>query len=177
MPYLEVPFAFFGHSMGALASFETARQLRREHALLPVHLLVSGCRAPQLPSPYPPLHALPDPEFLKELRLLNGIPRQALEYPELIELMLPTLRADFAVYDTYTYSTEPPLECPISAFGGLQDGKVSRDCLAAWRDQTSTSFSLQMFPGDHFFLHTAQPLLLQTLYRELHLLVSKINVH
>ena len=97
------------------------------------------------------------------------------EPPELMELMLPTLRADCAVDETYVYSIEPPLDCPISAFGGLQDSTVSRDCLAAWRNQTRLSFSMQMFPGDHFFLHTGQPLLLQTLYRELHSLINTVT--
>jgi medium-chain acyl-[acyl-carrier-protein] hydrolase len=94
---------------------------------------------------------------LDELRLLNGIPEAALQHPELIELMLPTLRADFAVYEAYAYLTEPPLAYPISAFGGTQDDRVHPDNLQAWRDQTSAGpFSMQMFPGDHFFLHTAQ---------------------
>ena len=85
-----------------------------------------------------------------------------------MEIVLPFLRADFALYETYVYSAEPPLSCPISAFGGLQDGKVSRSDLEAWRDQTTASFSLRMFPGDHFFLNTTQPLLLQMLSQELH---------
>ncbi len=171
-PYLDKPFAFFGHSMGALVSFECARELRRKYALSPIHLFISGCPAPQLPDPYPHIHDLPDPEFVKELRLLGGIPKEALEYPELIELMLPTLRADFTVYETYTYSVEPPLSCPISAFGGLGDRKVSRDLLQGWRDQTSTSFELQMFDGDHFFLHTAQTALLRVLSQELYMLLD-----
>jgi len=88
-----------------------------------------------------------------------------LGHEELMEIMLPILRADFAVYETYLYSIEPPLNCPISAFGGLQDSKVSESDLGAWRAQTSVSFSLQMFPGDHFFLK--QPLLLRSLVQEL----------
>lgn len=170
--YLDKPFAFFGHSMGALVSFELARQLRRRHTLSPAHLFVSGRVAPQLPDPQPPIHALPNSKFLEELRRFNGIPEEILESPELMELMLPTLRADCAVDETYVYSIEPPLDCPISAFGGLQDSTVSRDSLAAWRNQTRLSFSMQMFPGNHFFLHTGQPLLLQTLYRQLHSLIN-----
>jgi len=102
-----------------------------------------------------------------ELCRLNGTPREVLEDEELRQILLPLLRADFAVYETYRYSTEPPLNCPISAFGGLQDYRVSRGDLEAWRDQTNVSFSLRMFPGDHFFLNTTQPLLLQVLSQEL----------
>ena len=80
---------------------------------------------------------------MAELRRLNGTPREVLEHEELMEIMLPVLRADFALYETYVYSPEPPLNCPISAFGGLQDRKVSHSDLEAWRDQTSASFSLQ----------------------------------
>ncbi|MBD1902832.1 thioesterase II family protein [Trichocoleus sp. DQ-A3] len=167
LPYLDKPFAFFGHSMGALVSFEVARLLRREYGMSPVHLFVSGRSAPQLPLQEPPIHSLPQPAFIEELRRLNGTPKAVLENVELMELLLPILRADFAVLETYVYAAEPPLQCPITAFGGLQDVKVSVDRLEAWRQQTSAKFSLQMLPGDHFFVQSAQPLLLQFLSREL----------
>jgi medium-chain acyl-[acyl-carrier-protein] hydrolase len=170
LPYLDKPFAFFGHSMGALVSFEVARLLRREYGIAPVHLFVSGRSAPQLPAKEPPIHALPEPAFIEELRRLNGTPEAVLENVELMELLLPILRADFAVLETYVYATEPPLQCPITAFGGLQDVKVSVDRLEAWRQQTSADFSRQMLPGDHFFVQSAQPLLLQFLSRELDLI-------
>ena len=166
-PLLDKPFAFFGHSLGALVGFELTRQLRRQSGVQPVRLFVSADRAPQIPHRDRPIHALPEGEFLHELRRLNGIPGKVLEDEELRQIMLPVLRADLAVYETYVYSTEPPLNCPISTFGGLQDHRVSRGDLEAWRDQTSGSFSLRMFPGDHFFLNTAQPLILQVLSQEL----------
>jgi medium-chain acyl-[acyl-carrier-protein] hydrolase len=165
VPLLDKPFAFFGHSLGALIGFELARQIRRQHGLHPVRLFVSAGRAPQIPHRAPPIHTLPDNEFLTELRRLNGTPRELLDHEELMEVMLPIVRADFALYETYLYSAEPPLTCPISAFGGLQDRKVSASDLEAWRSQTSASFSLRMFPGDHFFLK--EPLLLQALSQEL----------
>lgn len=168
LPSLNKPFAFFGHSMGALVSFEIARRLRTEHRLSPVHMFVSGRRAPQIPEKDPPIHALPEPEFLKELRRYNGTPEEVLNNAELMQLLLPTLRADFAVIEAYVYASSSPLDCPITAWGGLQDWKASCDDLEAWREQTNATFSLQMFPGDHFFLHSAQSLLLQSLCRELH---------
>ena len=166
-PLLDKPFAFFGHSLGALVGFELARQLRKQAGVQPVRLFVSADRAPQVPPRGRPIHALPDREFLVELRRLNGIPRGVFEDAELMQIMLPVLRADFVVYESYLYSAEPPLDCFISGFGGLQDQRVSRGDLEAWRDQTSVSFSLRMFPGDHFFLNTTQPLLLQVLAQEL----------
>jgi medium-chain acyl-[acyl-carrier-protein] hydrolase len=168
-PLLDEPFALFGHSLGALVSFELARQLRRQYGVdvQPVRLFISADRAPQIPNRDPPVHGLPEREFLVELHRLNGTPRGVVEDEELRQIMLPLLRADFAVYETYGYSTEPPLNCPISAFGGLQDHRVSRGDLEAWRDQTNVSFSLRMFPGDHFFLNTTQPALLRLLSQEL----------
>ena len=163
VPLMDKPFAFFGHSLGALVGFELARQLRRQSGVQPVRLFVSADRAPQIPHRDRPIHALPEGEFLVELRRLNGSPGKVLEDMELMQIMLPILRADFAVYETYVYATEPPLDCPISVFGGLQDHRVSRGDLEAWRGQTSASFSLQMFPGDHFFLNTTPSLLLEVL--------------
>lgn len=175
LPHLDKPFAFFGHSMGGLVSFELARFLRKNFGLIPVHLFVSGRCAPQLPATDPPIHALPEPEFLEELRRLNGTPQEVLKNAELRQLCLPALRADFAVIETYVYKAGLTLDCPITAFGGLQDREVSCDQLEAWRDQTSASFSQQMLPGDHFFLHSAQPLLLQILSQKLRHLVSRAN--
>ena len=165
LPLLDKPFAFFGHSLGALVAFELARQFRRQYGVQPVRLFVSADRAPQIPRRDRPIHALPEREFLAELRRLDGTPELVLEEAELMQIMLPVVRADFAVYETYAYSSEPPLDCLISGFGGLQDHRVSRSDLEAWRDQSSISFSLRMFPGDHFFLN--QPLLLQVLSQEL----------
>ncbi len=165
VPLLDRPFAFFGHSLGALVSFELARQVRRQYGMHPVRLFVSAGRAPQIPRRGPRIHTLPDREFLIELGRLNGTPSELLGHEELMEIMLPVLRADFALYETYFYSSEPPLNCPISAFGGLQDQRVSDSDLEAWRAQTGVSFSLRMFPGDHFFLK--QPLLLRALSQEL----------
>jgi medium-chain acyl-[acyl-carrier-protein] hydrolase len=166
-PLLDKPFAFFGHSLGALVSFELARRLRRQYAVQPVRLFISADRAPQIPNRDPAIHSLPEGEFLTELRRLKGTPTELLEDEEVMQIMLPVLRADFAVYETYRYSTEPPLNCPISAFGGLQDHRVNRGDLEAWRDHTGVSFSLTMFPGDHFYLNTTQPALLQALSQEL----------
>ena len=171
LPHLDKPFALFGHSMGALVGFELARQLRRQCGLEPVQLFVSGCFAPQIPDPHL-IGVLPEAEFIEELRRLNGMPEEVLEHTELLQLMLPALRADCMLTETYTYMKQPPLNCPISVFGGLQDPLVGREHLEAWHEHTSASFSLRMLLGDHFFLHTSQPLLLEILARELRQLVS-----
>lgn len=168
LPYLDKPYAFFGHSMGGLISFELTRFLRREYGISPIHLFISARRAPQVPASHPPIHKLSDSKFQDELRRLNGTPEAVLENAELMQLLLPTLRADFSVIETYTYATEPPLDCPIAVFGGLEDREVSYEELQAWREQTNGAFSLHMLPGNHFFMHSAQSLVLELLSQILH---------
>jgi medium-chain acyl-[acyl-carrier-protein] hydrolase len=100
---------------------------------------------------------------VERLRSLNGTPRQVLEEKALMQLLLPTLRADFEALETYLYIPEKPLDCPITVFGGLQDLQLTPDRLEAWRAHTYDSFNIYMLPGDHFFLHTSQALLLSNL--------------
>jgi medium-chain acyl-[acyl-carrier-protein] hydrolase len=167
LPFLDRPFALFGHSLGSLVSFELARQLRTLYQMRPVRLFVSAGPAPQIPHRSLPIHNLPDSRFSAELRRLNGTPEELLSHRELMDIVLPSLRADFALYENYRYLSETPLNCPISAYGGLSDERVRSGDLEAWREQSSVSFSIRMFPGDHFFLKTAQPLLLRALSQEL----------
>lgn len=155
-PYLDMPFAFFGHSLGAMVSYELICQLRGEGQPEPIHLFASGCRAPQLPDPDPPIHALPEPEFITELRRLNGTPELVLQNAELMQLLMPVLRADFEIVGTYHYTNCGLLNCPISVFGGLGDHEASEADLNGWRELTRGAFTLRMFPGDHFFVHTAR---------------------
>jgi medium-chain acyl-[acyl-carrier-protein] hydrolase len=167
LPYLETPFAFFGHSMGTLISFELARQLRRQNAPTPVHLFVSGHRAPQLPDPDPPTYHLPEAEFVDSLRRFNGTPETVLQNAELMQVMLPALRADMTISETYKYTPEEPLDCSISAFCAMQDSEASYDSMLAWREQARGSFRIRLLPGDHFFLRAYQPLLLQALSQDI----------
>jgi medium-chain acyl-[acyl-carrier-protein] hydrolase len=172
LPYLQEPFAFYGHSMGALISFELSRYLRRRHGLQPVQIFLSAKSAPQLPPLEPPIHVLPEPEFVERLRDLNGTPRQVLEHRELMQVMFPILRADFTACETYVYTDDAPFDFPLTVYGGLQDEKITRDRLDAWRMHTTAPFAVRMFPGDHFFIHQHQPQLLRTLYTDLYQLTS-----
>jgi medium-chain acyl-[acyl-carrier-protein] hydrolase len=151
-PYLDVPFAFFGYSMGALISFELARYLRQAQMPEPAHLFVFAHRAPQLPDRRTSLQQLSDDAFLEKLAQLGGTPQEVLQQTEFMQLMLPTIRADFMLCENYSYTDEPPLTYPITAFGGSQDTMVREQELQAWREQTQGAFALHMFPGDHFFL-------------------------
>jgi len=175
VPYLDRPYAFFGHSMGSLMSFEMARYLRRHqpHGLQPSHLFVAGRCAPQCETEKLLVHTLSDEELLNEIRRLNGTRPEILANPELMTLVLPLLRADFAVWETYVYKHDERLACPISAYGGLRDPDTTRTQIAAWGEQTSASFRITMFPGDHFFIHADERLMLQTLARELREVINR----
>jgi medium-chain acyl-[acyl-carrier-protein] hydrolase len=161
-PHLNLPFALFGHSMGAIIAFELARRLRALYSFRPVHLFVAAHIAPHLSSPEA-LHRLPDATFIEKLKTYGGIPELLLQEKELMQLLLPTIRADFAMNETYMYADEEPLDCPISAFGGLHDPKVSPDYLAPWRQHTHATFNQYMLPGNHFFLQSSKELLLKTI--------------
>jgi medium-chain acyl-[acyl-carrier-protein] hydrolase len=165
--HCELPFAVFGHSMGALVAFEFVRQLRRDNLPGPGHLFVSGYMAPQFPRWQEPLHELSHNAFLNALRHFRGTPELLLQNAELMEMMSPTLRADFALCETYEYRDEPPLNCPITAFGGLHAADVARFELQAWEKQTTGDFKLEMFRGDHFFLHTDTKALLESIAVEM----------
>lgn len=161
------PYAFFGHSVGALVAFELARALRREGEPLPVHLFVSGAVAPHLPDTDPPLASSSDAELLARLRQHRGTPSAILEHPELMELILPTLRADLALRDGYRHEGEPPLDLPITAFGGREDPEVSQQALEAWRAHTRGRFAVRRFPGGHFFVRSARASVLSAIQSEL----------
>jgi len=166
-PYLDKPFALFGHSMGAAIAFELARTLRRRRLAQPACLFVSAARAPQLRRDYVPPPPPTNEELLRELRNLEGAPQHLMENKELMELTLPALRADTALYRNYVYTEEAPLDCPIRAYGGMGDERITRAHLEAWAEQTTKAFSVEMFPGGHFFPRTHQAELLRALVRDL----------
>ncbi len=165
--YLNRPYAFYGHSMGGLVSFELARYLRRSRQSSPAHIFVSAHRAPQIPARFPPLHKLSPSEFLETLRLLEGTPTQILGNPEMMELMYPTLQSDLQLCETYQYSPEPPLQCPISVYGGLEDPRVSSQDLEEWGVHTYSAFQFNMLAGGHFFIQDSKETFLQMLSQEL----------
>lgn len=174
LPLFDRPVALFGHSMGAVIAFEMARYLRRHERAAPRWLFVSGRRAPHLPELDEPMWDLPDEEFMVRLRDLNGTPEEALQHPELMQMMQPLLRADFQVVETYELTPEEPLSCPVSALGGLADEDVSREDLAAWSRHTTGPFSLRMFQGDHFFLNKVQSQLLQAVAQDLYAVLGSL---
>jgi len=174
-PFLDKPFALFGHSMGGLIGFEFTRALRRRFGLDALGLFISGRQAPPIPDRTPARYDLPEPEFTEEIRRLNGTPPEILAHPELMRLLVPLLRAEFELCQTYVYEPGQPLDCPISVFGGVKDDDVSYEELEGWRSQTTGAFSLRMVPGDHFFIQTSQAQLLAMISEDLKQQLKKLH--
>lgn len=169
-PELDKPFFFFGHSFGALLAFEVACRISPQ----PQILFASACGAPHVPNPNRPIHSLPDFEFIKSLQEFNGLPGEISNNSELMELLLPTLRADFEAFENYHYtSNEHRLDCPIVAFGGAEDAHVDRTRLDAWEYHTNGSFKSKIFQGDHFFINIARQSVITTMKAEINSLHAK----
>jgi medium-chain acyl-[acyl-carrier-protein] hydrolase len=151
-PLLDKPFALFGHSMGALISFEVSRALKASGRKVPQHLFVSGMRPPHLWGGHK-IHTLPDREFVQALRSLNGTPSEILADNDLLEMFLPRLRADLCLSETYRYEPAPALSHPITVFSGLNDKTASVEHLSEWQYHTQNNCTVRLFEGDHFFIH------------------------
>ena len=162
------PFAFFGHSMGSLVAFETARNLSRDHGSEPVHLFVSARPAPQLETDDVSPRQLSDDDLIARVQERStGVPDALVDQPELLRLMVPALRADLEILDSYRYQPGTPLRCPLSALDGAADPIAAGEQLAAWALQTSAAFEQRTFPGDHFFINTAREEVVAWVAREL----------
>jgi surfactin synthase thioesterase subunit/phosphopantetheinyl transferase len=148
------PFAVFGHSMGARLGFEVARELRRTGQRLPRQLFVSGCRPPHMDIPLKRIARLSDDEFCDKLAAMGGTPPGVFASAELRALVLPVLRADFVMVESYRYRPEPPLPVPIVAFAGAHDPEADPCDVAGWAGHSTQSTRQYTLPGEHFFLHS-----------------------
>lgn len=174
-PYMDRPFAFFGHSNGGLMAFELTRRLRRDGSTGPVQLFIGGRPAPQVELTDPPIHALPHDEFLAVLRRFAGTPEEVLQNAEIMELIEPMLRADFSLGETYRYVPDRPLAIPISAWAGERDGEVPTWQVEAWKEQTTAAFHFRVFPGDHFFINGDRDQVLAELNAELRAILARLG--
>jgi medium-chain acyl-[acyl-carrier-protein] hydrolase len=162
LPFVEAPYAFFGHSMGAGIAFELTRSLRRIGAPLPGVLIVSSARAPQDRTEASRKNEPSDAELVQELDALGALT------PEALDLALPILRADSRLYRNYVYQPEPPLTVPITAYGGAADPSIAPEQLDRWREQTTGSFIRREFGDGHFYLQSEPDAVLEALRRDLH---------
>ena len=151
-PYVYKPYIFFGHSLGALISFELTRRLNKMNLPLPKCLIVSGRAAPHTKSKKGIMHNLPDNEFIAKLKEYNGLPEVILQNQELLELFLPIIRADFKLSESHVHNEDKPLPVPIIALAGKDDSNVIIENVALWKEYTTKSFKEFLLPGDHFFI-------------------------
>jgi len=157
LPLADRPYALFGHSMGTVLAFEMAQRFARRHWRQPSVLLVSGRRAPHLPSRRPPCFGLPDAEFLEAVTSLNGTPSSVRESPNLLKLFLPALRADFELVEAYRPVGAEVLGCPVDVLLATSDTEINQAEAAEWARWTTGRFAVTQFPGDHFYLAGGRP--------------------
>lgn len=168
-PALDGPYALFGHSLGALVAFELARELRRSYGKEPVHLSVSARSAPHLPLRHAVVHQLPDDLFLEALdQRFNAIPPAIRDEPQMRALYLPVLRADVTLLETYEHTTDAPVSCSITAYGGVEDPEFGNGELEGWQQHTASAYRLRMFPGGHFFLNPERSKLISDVLDDLY---------
>ena len=162
-----LPFAFFGHSLGAIAAFEMSRYLMHRGLPLPKLLFVSGAAAPSSREGKGQTHLLPDPQFMQQLADMEGTPAEVLANRELMAYLLPMIRADFEMSGTYAYRPSLRLPIPIVAYAGTQDRHAEPDRMQPWAAEGAADFRLHAFEGGHFFLHSQGPALRQCVADEL----------
>lgn len=153
-PFLSRPFAFYGHSMGSLLVHEVSCKIRQESGLSPVHLFVSGRKAPHIPAELKKIHLLPDDEFKEEIQKLGGTPDELLENVELFDFFKPVLKADYKMIEEYEYPfRDYRLDCDITVLNG-RDDTITEEELTAWEQLTSRSCQVKNFDGGHFFINS-----------------------
>jgi medium-chain acyl-[acyl-carrier-protein] hydrolase len=166
-PVMDVPFGFFGHSVGAWIAYEAARQLLSVDGRTAVHLFVSGRASPNFASAdRPPARRRSDQDLLAILDRFGGTPPAVMQRPELIAVLLPALRADLALVDGYGVDPGDHIACPITAFGGADD-LFHSGSLQSWRDFTNGKFRTCIFPGGHFYFSTAPAALAREMIHDL----------
>jgi medium-chain acyl-[acyl-carrier-protein] hydrolase len=167
-PWFEEPYLMFGHSLGALVAFEMVRRLVAQ-GRPPLHLFVSGSRAPHVARTADPAHGLERHAFKARLATWGGAPAVVMDDDDMFALFERSIRADLEAAETYQHSGPHDLGVPITAFSGIDDPLVPHEMMLPWSAYTSGYFSLRRIPGNHFFLKDARPLLLQLLASELDL--------
>lgn len=165
------PYALFGHSLGGAMAYEITRAI--EAIARPELLIVSGIRSPEVPLYRQPIFELPRPEFIAGLRAMNGTPAEILDNEELMAFFEPTLRADIRLADTWRSADVPLLDTGIVAFSGSEDFIASEADMRGWQMRTSAGFEQYVFDGDHFFIHSPENLIVDTVARVLAPLVAE----
>jgi medium-chain acyl-[acyl-carrier-protein] hydrolase len=157
------PYALFGHSLGGAMTYEITRAIESAGGNRPELLIVSGIRSPETPLYRAPIFALPLPEFIAGLRDMNGTPAEILDNRDLMAFFEPTLRADIRLADTWSSPPDVRLGTGIVAFSGTEDHIASEQDMRGWQQRTSSSFAQYVFEGDHFFIHSPDNFIVDTI--------------
>jgi medium-chain acyl-[acyl-carrier-protein] hydrolase len=173
-PLLDKPYVFFGHSNGALVCFELARLLQRRLGIVPTGIILSAKCPPHLGRSTPNISQLSDAEFIAELHAIQGTPRALLQHQELMQLLLPMLRADFSLSENVRYQHDLLLDCPATLFYGLQD-KIPLAQIMAWQDLLRRPVAARSFSGGHFFIEEQRQLMLLALSELLTEYLAAVN--
>lgn len=172
----EKPFAFYGHSLGGIVAFELTRALRQLGRPGPRHLYIGAARPPQMASSRPPIHMLPDGDFVAAVNSrYGGIPSAIAADSGAMEMILPGLRGDFTAYETYQFRPSDPLAIPITIFGGAQDTAVAPECLQGWGQHTDAAFDIKLLPGGHFFPPASTQALIRVLESQIPWFQGEVN--
>jgi medium-chain acyl-[acyl-carrier-protein] hydrolase len=153
---LDKPYVIFGHSLGSRIGFELIHRCQSLGLRLPDHFIASGSRGPQVPCLEEQSYHLPDDQFILKLKEMDGTPEELLNSKELMALLLPMIKADFQIAETYRFSGNLLLDIPISVFGGTDDDKVNYQNLEAWQQYFSQPTNITLFSGGHFFINSHQ---------------------
>ena len=152
--YTDKPLVFFGHSVGSLICFELAKVMKAEGLQPPVHLILSGCIAPQNLYKRRQICDFDTKEFVEALKLYNGISQEVLNEPSLMEIFLPIIRADISIIEKYKYRGNDPLNCNITTIGSTDDPTVLIEDIKPWISHTSMQYDHHTLKGNHFFIRT-----------------------
>lgn len=147
------PYVFYGHSLGSRIAFELSKRCQSMGLALPIHFIASGSRAPFIPCREEHIFDLPEEEFIEELKQLNGTPEEVLDNQELMSLLLPALRADFQIADTYC-SDGTQVDCPVTVLSGSADTDIKHTDLESWGKVFKKLESLEILQGGHFFIES-----------------------
>jgi len=165
---LDLPFAFYGHSLGGLLAFELTRQLQAQGLPMPEHLFVGAAVPPHMGRVYEDIHHLPDQQFVTAIQeRYSGIPEAVMNEPELLEMFLPALKADFAAYERYRFEESVQVDCPLTAFAGESDPGARPELIDEWARHTRGEFALRTVAGGHFFLTESADLVLGEIRKSL----------
>lgn len=170
------PYVFFGHSLGSRVAYELCCQLSRAGMPLPKYFIASGSRAPHIPKKESSIYELPDNEFIQELRNLNGTPKEVLSNRELMAILIPLLRSDFKISDSYQ-ADRMRMPFPILVLYGENDTDINHDDLVAWGELSSIDHKLIKFPGDHFFINQCSNQVVAQVSLVLNKLLSRDSSH